>query len=429
MPSITTPSSAVNPWATRRWSTTSIPSGTVTSAQSMPAVKTSICEGGRGVAGIGRVQVGRQLAEAFPAGGLPDHERPSRSSPPPASPARGSGRARSCGRCRRGRRPAWPSRPSWRSRPGRRSSALASPRHSACHWPPPNGGPSHQAMRPVWLKIAAAPAGQPGSVTGLLPSPPVINANASRGATTARMVISRPVVILVMVSPGSARRATPRINGRKPNSLGRLWLIVAKPVVGREVGTNRLALRGCRRSSPRCSGRRFPAGPLPPRIAHPLPRDADASMRPLAGRRDRPPRRSTPASVAKKPPPNAAVSFSPGGMTAASARWSGRSGRSPKDAKKRSETPNSAPSSAGRISASIGHGGGADPTGSGPGRAQASDSRARLDRLPDPGFDGHRRLETADREGEVQTMGKSRCGPSSFRPGGSGRIPSSRETV
>ena len=307
-------------------------------------------------------------------------------------------------------------------------SALASPRHSACHWPPPNGGPSHQAMRPVWLKIAAAPVGQPGSGTGLFPASPRINANASRGATTARMVISRPVVILVMVSPGSARRATPRINGRKPNSLGRLWLIVAKPVVGREVGTNRLALRGCRRSSPRCSGRRFPAGPLPPRIAHPLPRDADASMRPLAGRRDRPPRDQRPASVAKKPPPSAAVSFSPGGMTAASARWSGRSGRSPEDAKKRSETPNSAPSSAGRISASIGHGGGADPTGSGPGRAHLGLPRA-LDRLPDPGFDGHRRLETADREGEVQTMGKSRCGPSSFRPGGSGRIPSSRETV
>src|SRR6185503_17459140 len=26
---------------------------------------------------------------------------------------------------------------------------LASPRHSACHWPPPNGGPSHHATRPV----------------------------------------------------------------------------------------------------------------------------------------------------------------------------------------------------------------------------------------------------------------------------------------
>ena len=50
-------------------------------------------------------------------------------------------------------------------------SALASPRHSACHWPPPNGGPSHQAMRPVWLKIAAAPVGQPGSAIGVLPAP------------------------------------------------------------------------------------------------------------------------------------------------------------------------------------------------------------------------------------------------------------------
>ena len=41
-------------------------------------------------------------------------------------------------------------------------SALASPRHSACHWPPPKGGPSHQAMRPGWLKIAAAPCGPAG---------------------------------------------------------------------------------------------------------------------------------------------------------------------------------------------------------------------------------------------------------------------------
>ena len=31
------------------------------------------------------------------------------------------------------------------------------PRYSACHCPPPKGGPSHQAMRAALLKIAAAP--------------------------------------------------------------------------------------------------------------------------------------------------------------------------------------------------------------------------------------------------------------------------------
>src|SRR4051794_34024917 len=98
-------------------------------------------------------------------------------------------------------------------------SALVSPRHSACHWPPPKGGPSHQATRPGWLKIAAAPAGQPGSLIGLLPSPPVIKAYASRGSVTARMAIRRPVVILVMGSSGSTRRATHR--GRRPARLGR----------------------------------------------------------------------------------------------------------------------------------------------------------------------------------------------------------------
>ena len=34
--------------------------------------------------------------------------------------------------------------------------AFVSPRNSACHCPPPNGGPSHQAMRAALLKIAAA---------------------------------------------------------------------------------------------------------------------------------------------------------------------------------------------------------------------------------------------------------------------------------
>ena len=122
-----------------------------------------------GVAGLGRVEVGRQLAEAFPAGRLPDRERPSRSSPPRASPARRFGASQKL----------WPA-PSWTTirlvftsslaKSARTAfRALASPRHSACHWPPPNGGPSHQAMRPGWLKIAAAPAGQPGSGIGLLP--------------------------------------------------------------------------------------------------------------------------------------------------------------------------------------------------------------------------------------------------------------------
>ncbi len=79
--------------------------------------------------------------------------------------------------------------PSWRitrlfltssvAKPARISlSALASPRHSECHWPPPYGGPSHQAIRLSVLKIAAAPLGQPGSARRLLPSPPVIDASA-----------------------------------------------------------------------------------------------------------------------------------------------------------------------------------------------------------------------------------------------------------
>src|SRR5262245_2713182 len=64
-------------------------------------------------------------------------------------------------------------------------------------------------MRPVWLKIAAAPLGQPGSVSGLLPSPPVINAKASGGLTTARRAMMRPVVILVMVFPLGEHKESP----------------------------------------------------------------------------------------------------------------------------------------------------------------------------------------------------------------------------
>src|SRR5262249_33743532 len=95
---------------------------------------------------------------------------------------------------------------------------LALPQHSACHWPPPKGGPSHQAIRHGWLKIAAAPVGQPGSGTGLFPASPRINANASPGAVTARMVIRRPVVILVMVSSQSVESRT-RINEREQDFL------------------------------------------------------------------------------------------------------------------------------------------------------------------------------------------------------------------
>src|SRR5262249_27782187 len=89
-------------------------------------------------------------------------------------------------------------------------SALASPRHSACHWPPPNGGPSHQAIRAVTLKIAAAPVGQPGSRSGLFPSPPVINANTS-GERTARIAVDRstrsPIPKRVRAVMGSTLRA------------------------------------------------------------------------------------------------------------------------------------------------------------------------------------------------------------------------------
>src|SRR5262249_14133916 len=70
------------------------------------------------------------------------------------------------------------------AKPARTSfKALASPRHSECHSPPPNGGPSHQAIRDCVLKIAAAPFGQPGALIGVFPSAPVIRANA-RGETS-----------------------------------------------------------------------------------------------------------------------------------------------------------------------------------------------------------------------------------------------------
>jgi hypothetical protein len=72
--------------------------------------------------------------------------------------------------------------------------ALVSPRHSEWHWPPPNGGPSHQAIRDEVLKIAAAPFGQPGSLIGALPSPPVINAKAC-GETIAAIAIASKTTV------------------------------------------------------------------------------------------------------------------------------------------------------------------------------------------------------------------------------------------
>ena len=77
---------------------------------------------------------------------------------------------------------------------------FASPRHSECHCPPPNGGPSHHATRPGWLKIDAAPFGQPGSAIGLFPSPPVINAAASRMGNAAIMIASTMAAIGIVPS-------------------------------------------------------------------------------------------------------------------------------------------------------------------------------------------------------------------------------------
>jgi hypothetical protein len=68
-------------------------------------------------------------------------------------------------------------------------------------------------MRDETLKIAAAPAGQPGSATGLFPSPPKINANTSADVTamiamdnkTGRAIVSRVRVAIEATLRGSGR--------------------------------------------------------------------------------------------------------------------------------------------------------------------------------------------------------------------------------
>jgi len=191
----------------------------------------------------------------LPVRGLPDHEPPVDLRFDPLFGLAVGSEPEACTPVRRGRRSVWLSHRAWQTRPARprgpsrhRDTQRATARRR-------NGGPSHHATRPLWLKIAAAPLGQPGSLTGSFPSPPVDQRERRRGRCDRKHRDQQPGCELAHgISPGERTKSHMKHNGPATGFLGPCGGIglgckssrlteLGVPVIGR--------LRECPGSDPR----------------------------------------------------------------------------------------------------------------------------------------------------------------------------------